>query len=286
MKTKILLFGLLLSFIAIGCSNDEKENGALFTSEEATINAKIDILNDDVAKVVEDQLNTQEGMQGRAAQNLVAFLPECTTITRIPEFGTTITPGTLITKTLDFGNEGCEIPNGNVLKGKIIISFNYNPDATTHIINYAFDNFYHNAIKVEGNKSFTRVFSTSTANPDMHPIVTMNIDMTVTFPNGNNYQRIGTRVREIVEGYNTIPLLDNKYQVTGNWTTTFPNTTQQNSSIVNPLIIKLNCANIVQGSINFVRNNNTATLDYGDGSCDNQGVFSINGIDYNIFLSN
>jgi hypothetical protein len=133
--------------------------------------------------------------------------------------------------------------------------------------------------------------SVATATSPSHPIVTMNVDITATFPNGNSYVRVGQRVREIVEGFSTPILGDNVYQVTGSWTTSFPNTTIQTSTITTPLKVKLSCILvnkplIVQGVITFVRNNNTATLDYGNGDCDNLAVFTINGNSYNIIIGN
>jgi len=286
MKTKIVLLGVFLSIFSIGCNKDDNSTRSTMSVEEATANAKIDIANDDVSKVVEDQLGEEDGILGRGTTGAQGFLPACAIVTRVPEFGTIIEAGTLITKTIDFGTAGCELTNGNVLKGKIVITFTYQPTATSHTINYEFVGFYHNAILFEGNKSFTRVMSASTATSISHPIVTMNLDMTATFPSGKTYHRIGTRVREIVAGYETAMLADNVYNVTGNWTTTFPNTTVQNSVITSPLVVKLNCSNIVQGVITFTRSGNTSTLDYGNGDCDTLAVFTFNGVAHNIILGN
>ena len=164
------------------------------------------------------------------------------------------------------------------------MSFTYQPDATSHTITYTFQNFYHNAIKFNGTKTFTRVMATSTPNPNSHPIVTMNLDMTATLPNGDIVTRVGQRVREIIEGYSTLIWLDNIYQVTGEWTTTFPSGGVQTSTITTPLRIRMNCPNIVRGVISIVRNGNTATLDYGNGDCDNLATFTVNGNSYTIIL--
>jgi hypothetical protein len=43
---------------------------------------------------------------------------------------------------------------------------------------------------------------------------------------------------------------------------------------------------LVSGVITFVRNNNPATLDYGNGDCDNLAVFTINGNSYNVTIGN
>lgn len=295
MKTKFLIFTLVLSLAIISCSKDSETtyDNATITTEEAAINSKIDIANDDVSDVVEEQetstyANTTTGKMEESANSTLAI---CATITRVPAFGTAITPGTLVTKTIDFGTTGCTLQNGNLLRGKIIITFTYDPNATSHTITYTFDNFYHNSIKFTGTKTFTRTMTITTPNSPSHPVVVMNMDMTATFPNGNAYTRVGQRTREIIEGFGTISWTDNVYQVTGNWTTTFPNTSLQYSTITTPLIVKMSCVAvnkplIVKGVITFQRNSHTATLDYGNGDCDNLAVFTIDGYAYNIVIGN
>jgi len=278
--------------LMVSCSKDDKT--ANFSAEEATVNAKMDIANNDVTDIVEEQERStyDNTLSGKTTEPTTQNLPSCATVTRVPAFGTAITPGTQVTKTIDFGTTGCPLPNGNVVKGQIIITFVFDPGATSHTINYQFVDFYHNAIKYEGNKTFTRTMTTATATSPSHPIVTMNMDMTATFPNGNSYHRVGQRVREIIAGFDTPALLaDNVYQVTGSWTTTFPNTTIQTSTITTPLQVKMSCMAvnkplIVSGVISIVRNGNTATLDYGDGTCDNTALFTFNGTTVTIIIGN
>jgi hypothetical protein len=284
MKTMKLILSLVLIISVLSCSKEE--NSSTISKEDAATNAKLDIANDDVSKIVEDQLTTEDGISGRSANDVNSYLPSCAVVTRVPEYGTVITPGTLITKTINFGTVGCPLPNGNILKGIIVITFTYQPDATSHTINYTFTDFYHNAIKFNGTKTFTRVMGTSVANANVHPIVTMVMDMTATLPNGNEVTRVGIRTREIIEGYNTPAWLDNIYEITGNWTTTFPSGAVNSSTITTPLRVKMSCSNIVKGVISIVRNSNTATLDYGNGDCDNLATFTINGNSYTITLGN
>ena len=293
MKTKIVFLGLLLALFTISCNKDKDNND--FTADEAGVNAKIDLANDDVSDIIEGQFNaTMENTTSGKTTELAAAtnLPTCATITRVPTFGTAPTVGQTVTKTIDFGTTGCTMPNGNVLKGQIIMSFVYNPTATSHTINYQFVNFYHNAIKFDGNKTFTRTMSVATATSPSHPIVVMNMQMTVTFPDGRVFERVGTRTREIIEGYGTpLVLADNIYKVTGSWSTTFPNTTIQTSTITTPLLVKMSCIAVnkpllVKGVITFERNGNIATLDYGNGDCDNLAIFTINGTQYPIVIGN
>jgi hypothetical protein len=78
---------------------------------------------------------------------------------------------------------------------------------------------------------------------------------------------------------------DNIFSITGSWTTTFATGTRT-STIMQPLRIRMNCPHIVRGIIEVVRNNNTATIDFGDGTCDNLATVTINGVTTIITLGN
>ena len=278
MKTKKILFGMMLaSFFFSSCNNDSKDNASDLTAEETDINAKIDMITDDVSKIVEDQLTSQINGGGRMLLP-GRFLPDCVTLTN------TIV-GSTWTRTVDFGTTGCELKNGNILKGKIIVSGSIDLNKTALTINYSFVDFYHNAKLIKGNKTVV-ISQKSTSANQIHPVATMTLDMTVTFPNGNVYTRVGTRIREMVEGIDTPSVwLDNVFLITGNWTTTLPNGSTQTSTITTPLKIRMNCNYIVSGVLAFTRNNNTAILDYGiDNGCDNQATATINGVTYTITL--
>jgi hypothetical protein len=293
MKTKMFMFGLAFSVLAISCSKEDKNNeDGSFTSEETVVNAKIDAENDDMSKIVEEQLTTLDGISARMAPPVNYFLPSgCATVVRNPVTGLPAVGGT-ITKTITFDNAGCTMPNGNVLKGKIIISIPYNgPSATSHTITCTFENFYHNARKVEGTKVFTRTMTAATAASPSHPILSMVMDLRITLPDGRILTRTGTRTSEIIEGYDNAVWNDNVYSVTGSWQTSYPNLSVKTSTITSPILLKFSCVAdnksiFSQGVITFARNNRTATLDYGNGSCDNLAVFTINGNSYNIILGN
>lgn len=285
MKTKILGLIMVCGLSLLSCQKEDLKSIA----DEAKVNSKIDLANDDVSDIVENAYDaTAINGSGRGLESATSQsnLPACATVTRIPAFGTPLTTGQNVTKTIDFGTEGCPMANGNVLRGKIVVTFAYIPNAPTQTINYEFVNFYHNDIKIEGNKTFTRTF------PNGHPVVVMNMDLTATFPDGRVFNRFGSRTREIISGYDTPNVLaDNVYQVTGEWTTTYPNLADQVSTITSPLLVKMSCALaskplIVQGVISFQRGLQTSTLDYGTGDCDNIAVFTINGNAYTIIIGN
>jgi hypothetical protein len=290
------LFPIVVLVAFTACEKDTETTPETLTSDDALVNAKIDMASDDISNIVDQLFDDVNGstISYRGINNDNSVFSNCATITRVPAFGTVITPGTQVTKTIDFGTTGCTLNNGNIVKGKIIISFVFQPTAVSHTVTYTFDNFYHNNIKFVGTKTFTRSLTAATATSAPHPIVVMLLDMTITMPNGDVYTRVGTRTRDLVEGFNTpMVFADNIYKITGNWATTHPNGTIQTATITTPLRAKMSCLAVpnpkpilVFGVITFVKNGVTATLDYGNGDCDNTAVFTINGTSYTITIGN
>jgi hypothetical protein len=277
MKIKSLILSAALAVLVLSCSKDDSNNAAANDLSDAKVNAKIDLVTEDVSKIVDEQFALQVNPSaGRNSQEVTA-LPSCVTV------DVQLTTNSW-TRTLTFNN--CELPNGNILDGTIIVSGSLNFDAPSQTISYSFVNFHHNDILVEGNRTVVRTIQSTTAQAAPHPVANMSIDMHVTFPNGNEYHRVGNRIREMIEGFGT-PMIwaDNVFTISGNWTTTFPAGTRT-STITTPLRAEANCPHIVSGVITTVRDNNTATLDYGNGDCDNQATLTVNGNSTTITLGN
>lgn len=277
MKIKNVIIGATLSMLFLSCSKDDSNNAVSNDLSEARVNAKIDMVTEDVAKIVDEQFALQANPSAGRNSQEVSALPSCVTV------NVQLTPNNW-TRTLTFNN--CVLPNGNVLDGTIIISGSLNFDTPSHTISYSFVDFYHNDILVEGNRTVVRTIQSTASQAAPHPVANMTIDMQLTFPNGNEYHRVGNRVREMIEGFGT-PMIwaDNVFSITGNWTTTFPAGTRT-STITTPLRAEAGCPHIVSGVITTVRNNNTITLDYGNGDCDNQATLTVNGNSTNITLGN
>lgn len=277
MKTLKLLLGLLIIAFTMSCSKDDNE--APITSEELTINARMDEMSDDVSKIVEDQYEIQRNTSG-SMELPASMLPSCATVTIVVANNTW-------TRTIDFGTTGCTMPNGNVLKGKLIASGSINFSQPSHTINYSFENFYHNNVLIQGNRTVVRTITATPTLATPHPVATMDINMSATFPNGTVVTRVGTRIREFIEGFNTPQnWTDNIFSITGSWTTTFPQGTRS-SVILEPLRVRMNCPHIVRGVIQVTRNNgNIALIDFGNGTCDNLATLTINGTTIVITLGN
>ncbi len=261
MKTKILALGFFAALLFISCSKDNEKTTV--SSSDIADNAKIDNIGDDVAQIVESQSNeTAEGRYTNLASG-------CLTVT-------TTQDGDTYTRTLNYGDTNCTLSNGNRVRGKIIIVFQNDFVAETRTLHFSFVNFYHNDRHVEGDRT---VVKTRLENGNIKADIDLN--MTITLPDGRVFTRTGHRVRV----YN---LTTNEFSVTGSWTTTNSNGASHTNTIdaETPLRI-IYCTNqldnenhyeIVSGIITVVNNNNnnTAVIDYGNGVCDNTGTITIN----------
>jgi hypothetical protein len=274
MKTNSILKLMVLFAVILfaSCTKDNNDSLSAFTLEDLQTNAKLDQVANDLSDIIDDQYFT-ENPTGRTIAPIETYsLPSCATTTRTFN-------STSWTRTINFGTSGCAMPNGAILKGKIIVSGNLPYTTTNYVITYYFDGFYYNDFLVKGDRTITRSFGTSSYQTAVHPINVMDMNMTFTNANGV-YTRVGTRTRECVEGYTTAIWTDNVYVITGNWTTTFPNAKVHTNAISNtsPIRIKLNCDyRVVSGVVNITRPNHTAVLDYGSGACDNLATISIDG---------
>lgn len=275
MKTKIILgiIAIIAVFSFTSCSKDDKSTDSAITAQDANINSKMDQASNDISDVTEDQfLQQSQSASGKANLLPISILPPCAVVT-------TTTTSTMWTRTVDFGTSGCAMPNGNILKGKIIIS-GLLDFTTPYVLHYSFDNFYHNGNLVQGDRTVTRTFTTSTNSSIAHPVHMIDINMTVTFPNGDVYTRVGTRTRECITNFGNGVWNDNVYVLYGTVTTTKPNGSQHNNTILEatPLKIDMNCTyKIVSGIISITRPNHSAIINYGNGTCDNNATIAIDG---------
>jgi len=262
---KLLMILVISIFIFTSCSEGESINDTEATIEDETI-ALVeadDVLND-VDSLVDDLWwSIDDSVAGKSDGNKDPFL-SCMIKTRVEEGETTII-------TLDFGSD-CTLPFQNVvLSGKIIMEYIRDMENKTRTIRYTYDDFYYNDLKIEG---VTRVAKTS-ENENGFREITRNFDVKIIWPSSKFITRKGTKVRELIEGYETRGNWgDNVFSITGSWVSTFKNGIVLTATIVNPLIRKTACRFIVSGTIEKQKNERFGTLDFGDGTCDNVAIFT------------
>ena len=283
MKTKIvsgIAIVMLSFFISCDSSNDGNDNNPTLTAKDIAVNSKIDVAIDDVVYIVEDQYTAQQSISNRSSTASKSILPTCATFTTVLVDGTW-------TRTIDFGSAGCTLPNGNVLKGKIIISFSNDFTSKSRTLLYRFVDFYHNGKLLQGNKSITYESKSTELLATEHPVMTFTVDMKITFDDGKVYSRTGTTVKETIEGSET-PLNweDNVFLVTGNSATSLANGDTVTTVITTPLRYITSCKLPfpVSGIVSITKNTSVGTLDFGDGKCDNLATLTIDGVTKDIIL--
>ena len=271
MRNRILSLIAVASVVFTSCTKDENNSKPL-TAADILAENRIDATIDDISTLIENQYLTQEAIAGKQTAPASA-LPPCAVVTVDRTF-------TSWTRTVDFGTTGCELANGNIFRGKIIMHFSTDFDTLNTTISYSFDDFYHNDDHIVGDKTMTRVRENANGNPE----TTLEIDMHITFANGSEYDRQGIRVREFTEGSDTWDLSDNVYIITGNSSTTFPDGSVDSSTITTPIRRAFACRYTSEGVVELRRNSDVAIIDFGNGDCDNIAQLTINGITREIRL--
>lgn len=277
MKTKhVFISSLLTLAFFISCDSNDKtdNNSTTMSADQVVVDSKIDASIDDVTNIAEDQFSMQQNATSKSNTPIKSMLPACAVV------NWTIANGTF-TGSIDFGTEGCALENGNVLKGKITLSFSGNFATAEQTITYTFDNFYHNGKKLQGSKTITRSVKSTELLAEAHPVFTGTIDMILTFEDGKVYTRTGTLTKEMIEGYTTKGNWnDNVFLVTGSGNTIMPNGDTCSSTIQTPLRYVAACKKPfpVSGTILKTKNSSEALVDFGTGECDNLVSVTINGI--------
>lgn len=274
----------------LSCQNSDEpvDNGTTTLSNtEVVSDVVMDNIVDDVSTITEDQFGVQQSFSSKSTVTFKSLLPECAKIT------TELSQGKW-TRIIDFGSLGCTLPNGNVLKGKIIITFANDFTSKEQVINFTFENFYHNDNKIEGSQSITRTLKTSALLAEIHPVTTLNLKLTITDAAGQTYERTGTRVREMVEGYATLGNWeDNVFLVWGSGKSKLKNgITISNTINDNPLRYVASCKLPfpTKGTIIHTKTSADNTViketkvDFGNGNCDKLATITIDGITKEIEL--
>ncbi len=272
MKTGMMVLAATF-FLFTSCSKDEStdeptnDTSVELTAEDSKQAAEAEETADRVYDIVESAyVELEEGTRTES------FFSDCVTITISSENG-------VFFVTLDFGL-GCELPNGNILSGKINITYGP-PQNGTVTITYTLEDFTFNNKEVAGGATVYR----QRENPAGNPESIVNKDLLITFPNGLVVSVDAVKSFEWIEGVGSGTWMDNVYLVTGNRTIETNNGFSHYGIVVEPLRREATCQWFVSGTIEITRNGNMGVLDFGDGTCDNLATLTVNGNEITIVLN-
>jgi len=267
---------LMAILVLVSCdkndSPDISEEGTI-TVAELKVSDETDLIAEDVINIGEEVYATDEITVTSKANYISDFLPDCVTIT-------TVVTSTSKERTIDFG-EGCELPNGNVLSGIIYLSYLKDMDLATKTLSMSLENFTFNGVAVEGSASIVRTRSNDSGNPQSDA----EASFSGNWPDGTTANFTANRTREWIEGYGSGYWADNVFLISGKGTYTGKLGNVFMKETIVPLRRELSCRFIVSGILEISRNDATASLDFGDGSCDAKGLLTYpNGDTEEIFL--
>ena len=250
MKKHFWLFAAILVFTTFttACEKnqaDSPENPELTTSEDALTAMN---LFQDTEDEVDFQIETRD-----PADN-------CPTITITPNDGSF--PRTI---TIDYGDVGCTGLHGRTRRGIIIVTLSDSlriPGATRTV---TFDNFFVDDAQIQGVKTLVN----QGLNANGQPTVLRTVEnASIIFPDGETISWNASHTITMIQGHNTLPVIDNVLQITGSASGINRQGNAYSAEITIPLIKRKNCPWIVSGQRTLNANNLSWSIDYGDGACD------------------
>ncbi|HRK27361.1 MAG TPA: hypothetical protein PK239_08735 [Chitinophagales bacterium] len=252
-KKSVVLALVMLGMWAAGFSSCQKEETT--GNNEASISlAKDESAAEDLfadAFDLADMYMENMGGSGKTAD-------DCPTVTSSTPAGTF--PKTI---TIDFG-DSCEGEGGRIRSGQIIVTISDTMSNAGATKTRTYQNYFVNGIQVQGTHTTTNNGVNAEGNPTFTHTLT---DGSLTFTDGSTATRQSVQTITTIAGWDTPPQWDNVWAITGNSNGVNRNGIAYSTLITEPLIKRRNCRWIVSGTVEITRNDQTATLNYGNGAC-------------------
>ncbi|HEV8505723.1 MAG TPA: hypothetical protein VGQ53_10000 [Chitinophagaceae bacterium] len=249
-----------------------EQDAATYSDESAQADESFDDIAD-VSMTAADADNT--ATNGRLNRDYLPDFAElraaiglCATITVTPNDSTY--PKTI---TIDF-SDSCVGLDGKLRSGKIIINLTAPLRKPGSVLTVTLDNFYMNHIHIEGTKTIT--------NLSENGAVKFSVQVTggkVTFPSGRGYSYESSKTKVQVAGMDTKICRDDVFEITGSATIKFNNGVVVKFEVVDPLIKKVVCPWLSDGTLKISINDRVLKIDYGfphNGDCDNKALLTWN----------
>ncbi|MHB1278592.1 MAG: hypothetical protein ACYC1Q_09340 [Bacteroidia bacterium] len=182
--------------------------------------------------------------------------------------------------TIDFGTTDCLCKDLRLRRGVLEVTYtgnNYWDSGSVATIIPT--NYFVNEYKLTGSKVITNLNHLS----DNQPAWSIVVNGTVTKPNaGGSFGWTSNRTHTWLAG-KTTPLnwADDEWLVEGNATLTTSTADEWNLNILLPLHRLMSCRYIDKGTIEIKRLGlSDRYVDYGDGTCNDDAVYIVNGVNY------
>ncbi len=252
-----------------------EEEAVTYSDESTQTEASFDDVEDVSMLAADEEGETSMFGRGGETGRLFPFaelrirLGVCASITVSPNDSTY--PKTV---TIDFGPDGCLCADGKFRRGAIVIHLTAPIRRPGAVMTITLDNFYLNRAKIEG----TKIVSNLSENGDIRFTVQV-VGGKVTHPNGRGYKYDGIKYVKQIEGGATRELRDDVYKLEVRSKTEYNNGLIINLNTETPLIKKMTCHWISDGTLKIKINSRILYLNYGapsNGDCDNKALLTWN----------
>lgn len=249
------------------------EQASAYTEESAVAEAGFDDADDIAQTAADEEGNASEwGINGRGFHPLFTELRgaigDCATITVSPNDSTY--PKTI---TINFG-DSCVGRDGKLRSGVIVISLSAPVRRPGSVVKVTLTNYTVNHVKLEGTKTFTNLSDSVT-----HKWSVQISGGKVTFPSGRGYTFESIKTKTQVAGMDTHAVRDDVFEIRGRSKTVLNNGTEIILNTETPLVKKVICPWISEGTLKIKINDRILYLDYGfpdNGQCDNKALLTWN----------
>jgi len=258
-KISVIILSVLALIFIQSCKKQNASSQDSITQDDVQSVMEVDRLTDELLGVIDT--NAFDDTQKRTQASTLYF-PSCVTK------NINILSPTHFIITMEYDENGCQLPNGNTYTGKIIIDRYFDINNKEFSGSVSFDNFYVNGNKMEGESSFTRVLSNQVGLPQSH----YEFDFQFTFPNGDVSKINGEKTRVWSEGFDTPSFDDNAFLITGELDILKRNGVEISLETIQPLKKLVTCPYYVSGTVQIEKDNKEVILDYGNGDCDNEAT--------------
>ena len=252
-----------------------EEEAVTYSDESTQTEASFDDVEDVSMLAADEEGETSMFGRGGETGRLFPFaelrirLGVCASITVSPNDSTY--PKTV---TIDFGPDGCLCADGKFRRGAMVIHLTAPIRRPGAVMTITLDNFYLNRAKIEG----TKIVSNLSENGDIRFTVQV-VGGKVTHPNGRGYKYDGIKYVKQIEGGATRELRDDVYKLEVRSKTEYNNGLIINLNTETPLIKKMTCHWISDGTLKIKINSRILYLNYGapsNGDCDNKALLTWN----------
>jgi hypothetical protein len=281
-RISIAALSFLLAAFLFSCQKESSQTSSSTTTDEEVVasteeSTQAEASFDDVADVSmvaadEEDAASTSGINGGhffpSFHELRSLIGDCATITVYPNDSTY--PKTI---TIDFG-DSCLGRDGKVRKGQIVLHLTGPIRHPGSVLTITFVNFYLNNAHLEGTKIISNLSEDHTIK-----FTVQVVGGKVTWPGGRGFTYESFKYKKQIEGMDTRTSLDNVFQITGQAEIEFKSGLEIKISTVDPLIKKVICPWISNGTLKINANAREFKLDYGfphNGDCDNKALLTWN----------